>query len=94
MHQAGPAINNTASANLPALPDRRGAEQVVAEGIRRWAATRRAGADAFVARHYSLRGSLALHGHALGNHRVDETFFCATRRMASINTSGAVRLDK
>lgn len=66
MHQAGPAIDAPLSANLPALPDRRGAERVVADGIRRWAAARRAGADAFVARHYSLTGSLALHGHALG----------------------------
>jgi hypothetical protein len=66
MHQAGPAIDPINAVNLPALPDRRGAELVVAQGIRRWAATRRDGAEDFVARHYSLKGSLALHGHALG----------------------------
>jgi hypothetical protein len=59
-------MTEPAAANLPALPDRALAERLVADGIRRWAAARRARADAFVARHYSLAGSLALHRHALG----------------------------
>ena len=55
-----------AGPGLPALPDRALAERLVADGIARWADARRARADAFVARHYSLKGSLALHRHALG----------------------------
>ena len=51
---------------LPALPDRALAEMLVADGVARWADARRARADSFVARHYSLKGSLSLHRHAMG----------------------------
>jgi len=42
------------------------AEQIVREAGARYFASRRARADAFVDRHFTMRGSLRLHRHALG----------------------------
>ncbi len=53
----------------PPLPDPRVralAEQAVTDGLARYFAARRARVDGFVDRHFSLRGTLALHRVALG----------------------------
>ncbi len=50
---------------LPQL-DRGTARDIVASGIRRYIADRRARIPGFVDRHFSLKGSLDLHRHALG----------------------------
>jgi len=50
----------------PDLPARAALEQAVRAGIARYIAARRARVRPFVNRHFSLRGSLALHRHALG----------------------------
>ena len=51
---------------LAPLPDRAVAQAVVADGIARYFATRHDRVGPFVDRHFSLRGALALHRHALG----------------------------
>ena len=48
------------------LPGRALAERAVADGLVRYFAAGRARVDPFVARHFSLRGTLALHRTALG----------------------------
>jgi hypothetical protein len=61
----GPDISLMQSGAMPML-DRGLAEAVVSAGIGRYFAARRARVDQFVDRHFSLRGTLAIHGAALG----------------------------
>jgi hypothetical protein len=53
-------------AALPSRPDPAALEQVVRAGIARYIASRRARVRPFVDRHFSWRGSVVLHRHALG----------------------------
>lgn len=59
MTQAGPIAEAD-------LPGRKLAEQAVREGLARYFAARRARVDAFIDRHFALRGALRLHRAALG----------------------------
>jgi len=54
--------------NLPALipPDRAELDALVRDAARRYFADRHARVDAFVARHFALRGAAAIHRRALG----------------------------
>lgn len=51
---------------VPILPDPAALEHAVRAGIARYVATRRARVKPFARRHFSWRGSLRLHRHALG----------------------------
>lgn len=51
---------------VPILPDPAALEHAVRAGIARYVASRRARVKPFVQRHFSWRGSLRLHRHALG----------------------------
>jgi hypothetical protein len=61
-----PAPGGGAAARALAPLDRDTANAIVDRAIRRYIADRRAMVDAFIDRHFSLRGSLRLHRHAIG----------------------------